>query len=620
MRNDLRAGRARWCSCLALIASSALVDAAQVDIHGPAGSVAFGRFVAALPNGNFVVCDPSGPISNIGAVYLYGSDGQLISTLTGSTQDDQVCNQDITVLGNNFVVSSKYWNNASAVRAGAVTWINGTTGLNGIVSTSNSLVGMNEDAVYLVYVLSNGNYVVADVYWNGNHGAVTWASGSGGTVGIISASNSIVGSTAGDLVGNIVTPLSDGNYVIGTPSFSIDTNHSVGAATWLSGSGVSTGVVSASNSLVGTNAGDGVGNVITALQGGHYVVGSLGWSNAGVAVGAATWRAGGGAFSDTVMMSNSLFGTSKNDQIGARFGVLSNGDYVESGSSWNGNAGAATWGSGTSGIVGPVLPANSLTGNAGDHVGFPMTPLKNGNVVIGAITWSNGSVEVGASTLRHGNAAITGSISAANALVGTSSGDEVGFKAIALSDSNYVVVSPLWDQGRGAATWGNGTTGVAGPVLPANSLIGSTTGESLSDAVATDNGSYVVTNGGWNGGRGAVTWSRAGGTTLGAMAEQDSLVGTSLGDHVGQSIVALADGNYLVLSPTYHLGSAVTFGSGHFRLKGSVQSWNSVIGSGTTALPHGYDSVRHRLIVGRPSENMVSLLTMDQIFADDLDP
>jgi hypothetical protein len=33
-----------------------------------------------------------------------------------------------------------------------------------------------------------------------------------------------------------------------------------------------------------------------------------------------------------------------------------------------------------------------------------------------------------------------------------------------------------------------------------------------------------------------------------------------------------------------------------------------------------YDAARHRLIVGRPSENTVSLFTMDQLFADDFEP
>lgn len=44
------------------------VGAAQIDIPGPGGSVAFGTQVTVLSNGNFVVTDPNGPVSAVGAV------------------------------------------------------------------------------------------------------------------------------------------------------------------------------------------------------------------------------------------------------------------------------------------------------------------------------------------------------------------------------------------------------------------------------------------------------------------------------------------------------------------------------------------------------------------------
>ena len=66
----------------------------QTDISGPAGSGQFGASVLALPSGNIVVTDPlydSGEVTNAGAVYLYnGATGALISTLTGSNNNDQV--------------------------------------------------------------------------------------------------------------------------------------------------------------------------------------------------------------------------------------------------------------------------------------------------------------------------------------------------------------------------------------------------------------------------------------------------------------------------------------------------------------------------------------------------
>src|SRR5689334_3263548 len=112
---------------------------AQTDIAGPPGSASFGAVVKVLPNGNFVVVDTYGPVSGVGSVYLYSAKGTLISTLTGSSANDGVGNGGVyPVAGGNFVVASPSWNNGAAMRAGAVTWVNGSTGLNGVVSTANS--------------------------------------------------------------------------------------------------------------------------------------------------------------------------------------------------------------------------------------------------------------------------------------------------------------------------------------------------------------------------------------------------------------------------------------------------------------------------------------------------
>jgi Repeat of unknown function (DUF5650) len=79
-----------------------------------------------------------------------------------------------------------------------------------------------------VTALSNGNYVVGSPSWNDNTGAATWGNGSTGTSGIVSAANSLVGSNPKDEVG--ANPalglqpmldfslLSNGNYVILSPS------------------------------------------------------------------------------------------------------------------------------------------------------------------------------------------------------------------------------------------------------------------------------------------------------------------------------------------------------------------------------------------------------------------
>ena len=144
MRNALRPMRLAnaLLICMAFVLCPC-VRAAQIDIVGPPGSVAFGTSVAVLPNGNIVVTDPkwsNGSALEMGAAYLYTPQGTLISSFTGSSQYDDVGSQ-ITVLANgNFVIGSPDWSSNTASNVGAVTWVDGNAGLSGVVSASNSLV------------------------------------------------------------------------------------------------------------------------------------------------------------------------------------------------------------------------------------------------------------------------------------------------------------------------------------------------------------------------------------------------------------------------------------------------------------------------------------------------
>ena len=107
---------------------------------------------------------------------------------------------------------------------------------------------------------------------------MTWSSEASGVSGIISSSNSLVGSHAGDSVGYSVTPLTNGNYVVDSYNWNGGTN-GYGAVTWGSGTSGVTGVVSAVNSLVGSNPGDLVGSGgVKALSNGNYVVSSFNWN------------------------------------------------------------------------------------------------------------------------------------------------------------------------------------------------------------------------------------------------------------------------------------------------------------------------------------------------------
>src|SRR5262249_40644192 len=115
----------------------------------------------------------------------------------GSNPDDQIGSNGVTQLSNaNYVIKSSFWND----NRGAITWGNGSTGVSGIVSDANSLVGSNPyDSVggFGVTSLNDGNYVVQSPFWNGHRGAVTWGSGMTGQTldgsGLITMQNSLVG-------------------------------------------------------------------------------------------------------------------------------------------------------------------------------------------------------------------------------------------------------------------------------------------------------------------------------------------------------------------------------------------------------------------------------------------
>ncbi|WP_197451697.1 Calx-beta domain-containing protein [Rosistilla oblonga] len=579
--------------------------------------------VRAIATGNYVIQSPhwnNGAATNAGAVtWADGSTGisgvvSASNSLVGSTADDNVGDEYLTVLTDgNYVVRSLLWDNGAAIDAGAVTWGDGSTGVRGAVSASNSLVGSRtDDSVGNsgVTELSNGNYVVRSSLWdNGaatNAGAVTWGDGSSGVQGEVNASNSLVGSRDFDMLGlHRVTPLSNGNYVVQSPLWDDGTDFNVGAVTWGDGSTGVSGEISASNSLVGSNTSDNIGNGnVTALSNGNYVVVSYYWDNGTETnAGAVTWGNGSTGVRGVIDASNSLVGSTAYDAVGS-YGVteLSNGNYLVASPRWdNGaadNAGAVTWGNGTTGITGVVSDANSLVGsNMYDYVGNAgVTPLSNGNYVVSSSDWDNGATaDVGAATWGDGTTGISGVVSTANSLVGSTANDQVGFSnVLALSNGNYVVSSHLWDSDTaddvGAVTWGDGSTGTIGIVSAANSLVGSTADDNVgrSDLTALSNGNFVIHNQYWDNGTatdaGAVTWGNGSTGSTGVISAANSLVGSTAGDQVGLGVRALDNGNYVVGSHTWDNGAvtdagAVTWADGSTGITGEISASNSLVGS-----------------------------------------
>ncbi|MDQ5986655.1 MAG: hypothetical protein CSYNP_02385 [Syntrophus sp. SKADARSKE-3] len=605
----------------------------------------FGSSITELSNGNLVITAPSstvGGVASAGKAYLMnGTTGAVISILAGSTAGDQVGYKGVTALTNgNYVVGSTYWNNGAINKVGAVTWGSGATGISGVVSAVNSLVGSTAND-YVgsggVTALTNGNYVVSSPYWDkgavANAGAATLGNGATGISGVVSVANSLVGSTADDCVGSKgVTALTNGNYVVSSPSWKNGAAYYAGAVTWGDGSTGGTrltGAISAANSLVGSTTSDSVGsNGVTALTNGNYVVSSPSWENgAAYYAGAVTWgdgSTGGTRLTGAISAANSLVGSAIYDYVGSG-GVtaLTNSNYVVTSPKWrNGaanSAGAVTWGNGTTGTIDVITSANSLVGStANDQVGYKgVTALTNGNYVVSSPYWNNGAAtSAGAATWGDGTTGISGVVSAANSMVGSRANDYIGYNGVtALTNGNYVVSSPSWNNGAayyaGAVTWGNGTTGISGVVSVANSLVGSTANDNIGNGgvTALTNGNYVVSSPNWNNGTatqaGAVTWGNGTTGTIDVITSANSLVGSTAGDQVGyKGVTALTNGNYAVSSPHWNIGTAiyagaVTWGDGSTggtRLTGAISSANSLVGSttydcvgnnGVTALTNG---------------------------------
>jgi large exoprotein involved in heme utilization and adhesion len=318
----------------------------------------------------------------------------------------------------------------------------------------------------------------------------------------------------------------------------------------------------------------------------------------------------------TGALLSALTGSSANDQVGSNgITALSNGNYVVSRANWNNGtitrAGAATWGNGVTGTSGVVSSANSLVGSSADDVvsgenGSTITALTNGNYVVGSSQWDNGTgiANAGAATWGNGATGISGTINAANSLVATRLNDKVSGNGItALSNGNYVVASSQWDNGAGivdagAATWGNGLTGIRGIINASNSLIGLSANDNVarnsrygsrSGVTALSNGNYVVISAYWGNGLitnvGAATWGNGATGIFGAVSTSNSLTGTVNGDNVGSDgVFALTNGNYVVGSSDWKNGStrgvgAATWGSGTAGITGAVSSTNSLIGS-----------------------------------------
>ena len=529
---------------------------------------------------NFVINSPdfSTITSKVGAVtWVNGStaSGTTLITqsnsLVGLIADGRVGSGGITALTNgNFVVSSPDTSDTfTALKAGAVTFGNGATGVAGSVSRNvNSLVGTQTDnriGSGGIFELSNGDYVVSSPEFSAARGAVTRVSGVdgklatgsvNGTIVSNSEGNSLSGGTQGDRLssGGIVA-LSDGGFVIVSPDYSYQPGSTLiskaGAVHWVAAGDSPKGSTNQyTKAIVGEFSNDRISSGgVTALNNGAFVVASPEWNSKR---GAATFVGNGSSLNFiTVNSTNSLTGASANDQVSlGGITKLSDGNYVVNSFKWNGNRGAVTWVNGTNGhitssvggitstsLANTVVNNNSLVGSiVNDYVGSINTAdgvggvvaLDNGRYVVGSSNWGTGFVtQNGAVTWSDANG-VRGEVSESNSLIGNNN-DKLGIGGIVkLSNGNYAVASGLVDvdgkTNAGLVAVVDGTQRLVGNIMTVSSYDGKLTrmtGAAASQSFggtsgntpgsnqflyALNNGNLVVRSPSWNGNTGAVTW------------------------------------------------------------------------------------------------------------------
>ncbi len=461
--------------------------------------------VTPLPNGHYLVSAP-GHSGGAGAVFFCdGTTGKSRAILEGTQPGDHVGSGGITILANsNYVVWSPSCHAGAGLTSGAVTWCNGTTGLNGTVSVLNSLVGSPQSPEGAtnstkVYPLANGNYVVAVPYWNQARlnrtqvGAVTWCNGVTGRVGVISEENSLVGNSANDQTG-FVRALSNGNYVVATPGWdNPDTGIvDVGAVTWCDGATGRVGTITSANSLIGTAASDSVGRDLSALQNGNYAVISPDWDYQGLTnVGAVTWCDGATGRRGIVSADNSLIGSAANDAVGGSgITALAKGNYVVltglSPTSAEPTANAATWCDGRTGLVGTINETNSVVGYLeGGLERIQFRPLDNGNYfLLGSFREFNGAESRGSAALRFGDGtrALTGRITSSNSFV-FDHAQPLYVELLDFSPNYCVFINKLWKNpigpivDAGSITFLDATRSTVGEISAENSLLGTETND-----------------------------------------------------------------------------------------------------------------------------------------------
>ncbi|MFM7674728.1 MAG: beta strand repeat-containing protein [Synechococcus sp.] len=467
-------------------------------------------------------------------------DSYLPCTLCGFFTPSQIYAEfNLIRSGSQVLVRSPFLDLGTLSNVGAVTWIDMATGrlgdgitlASGVLGSANSLVGTGANEFYGSRFLGlqpqfydtddrQGWYFGSnpvpeldrivvrspDALINGNPGAgaVTWIDLAHGllatgapVVGVVGSTNSLVGTSSGDALGEEYTRLtgdsSSWNLSFETPNWDNGVATDAGAVTWIQGNTgqfalglAGVGPISSANSLVGSSSNDEIGRNLRLL--GQVRSDSFGSYGSSVAYISSGWDNGSATDAGAVIWMNGFNGQLANGA--SAFGVVSSANALVGSTSGDGigsfteDVGYSSSGSGVNLLL--------LSGE-----------WDNGSLVdAGAVTWIKGST----GQLMNGEAAI-GPVSATFSLVGSQTGDRLGGDYLTFgsifnfgegpSESSYgrnvLLISPDWDAGEvqdaGAVTWISGSTGLmvddtgTGVVSFSNSLIGNSAGDRVGSSV-----------------------------------------------------------------------------------------------------------------------------------------
>jgi len=564
-----------------------------------------------------------------------------------------------------YLVKSSYWNS----KKGAVTFCadGNDTNCLGVVSSSNSLVGSTaDDYIGLnVTLIPSGGYVVSSSWWdngsNAGAGAIFPCSASG-CKGVASTSNGLYGEAAGAQVGTSITPLIGGGFVVGSYPWS-GTGADFGAATFCASVTYSACIgkaVSKTNSLSADIANSIVSSSgVTALSNGNYIVRSPSWKSDGTTrPGAVTYCTVTGSTSSctgqVVSTSNSLTGDQNQDNVGTNIIELPSGAFVVTSAQWHSYTGAVTYCANAAACMGQtVSSSNSLVGGnagvswsdmtGGDSIsnGSGVTVLSDGSYTVGSMYWDPDSAtklnNIGAITFCPSTGCM-GTVDQATSIIGVHAGDNVGYGTVNnLSGGAFILTNYSWGNGSipkvGAVTYCSNVAACQNTTVNINnSLVGeqdkSGDGGNFLSPLVLSNGAYLVGGYSWNNGSaeqaGALTWCPSTGCQNMIISTTNSLVGSTAWDWVGAENEKVGDGYYVTRSNYWQNGAlagagAITMCDISTGCTGVITTTNSVLGSVQgmdmggyydSNNSYAYDTLNHQLLVGLPMENKVVFFTL----------